>query len=211
MLFKETVGQPALELLKSLMKDKAFDGFFLVGGTALSLQLGHRISIDLDLFTKEPFDQDKLADHLRLKYSFILDFISDNTIKGEAGSIQLDCISHRYPLLEEIKETEGVRLASLIDIAAMKLNAISGSGTRLKDFIDIAFLSERFSLNNMLQAYEKKYHSNKLMPLKAVVYFDDINFEQPIILAGDRSFDWKSIENRLQEMHRNPDKVLGKL
>jgi len=211
MLFLETVEEPTLELLNNIMQDAEFNDFILVGGTALALQLGHRISIDIDLFSVNPFDQDKLADHLRENYNFILDFISSNTLKGEIDRVQFDCISHRYPWLEENIITGNIRMANMIDIAAMKLNAIAGSGTRLKDFVDIAYLSAKFSLNQMLQAYGKKYNSNPVMPLKALVYFDDIMFDQPIKMAGDKSYDWNLIEQRLQMMHKNPDKVLGEI
>ena len=211
MLFIETVEEPTLELLNNIMQDAEFNDFILVGGTTLALQLGHRISFDIDLFSVNPFDQDKLADHLRENYNFILDFISSNTLKGEIDRVQFDCISHRYPWLEENIITGNIRMANMIDIAAMKLNAIAGSGTRLKDFVDIAYLSAKFSLNQMLQAYGKKYNSNPVMPLKALVYFDDIMFDQPIKMAGDKSYDWNLIEQRLQMMHKNPDKVLGEI
>lgn len=207
MFFEETVDQSTLELLKTLMRDKAFDDFILVGGTALALQIGHRISIDLDLFSTTPFEQDKLADHLRNNYNFILDFISINTLKGEVEGTQLDCISHQYPLIDEIVENEGIRMSSLIDIAAMKLNAISGNGTRLKDFIDITYLSSDISLSQMLSGYEKKYRSNPIMPLKAILYFKDINFNQHIKMASGKPFDWKVTENRLHLMQRYPDKI----
>ena len=89
----------------------------------------------------------------------------------------------------------------------MKLNAIAGNGTRLKDFIDIAHLSVKYSLNEMLRAYSKKYNSNPVMPLKAIVYYDDINFDEPIKMARNATFQWKPVEKRLQLMHRNPDEV----
>jgi hypothetical protein len=105
---------------------------------------------------------------------------------------------------------ENIRLASFTDIAAMKLNAISGNGTRVKDFIDIAFLSSEISLNQMLIAYEQKYKSNPLMPLKGLLYYDGINFNEPIKMTGKDSFNWKVIEKRLKLMHKFPDKIFEK-
>lgn len=207
MLRKETVEKSTLDLLNRLMLDQLLKEFVLVGGTALALQLGHRISIDIDLFTVAPFDASDLADHLRINYKFELDFISNNTIKGEVEGIQLDLITHQYPWLEKHVEFENIRLAGLTDIAAMKLNAISGNGTRLKDFIDIAFLSSEISLNQMLNGYEKKYNSNTIVPLKAIVYYDDINFNEPIKMACNNPFQWKKIMKRLQLMQKFPDKV----
>lgn len=90
------------------------------------------------------------------------------------------------------------RLASLEDIAAMKLNAITGNGTRIKDFIDIAYLSSIFSLNQMLDFYYLKYHSNTLIPMKAITYFDDINFNEPLKMLNGK-FSWKVIANRLEK------------
>ncbi len=150
MLHKEAVEKSTLDLLKKLMNDESLKDFVLVGGTALALQLGHRVSIDLDLFSNKPFDVNILAVHLQTKYKFELDFISVNTLKGEIEGVQIDCIAHQYPWVEEQDDIETIRLASFIDIATMKLNAISGNGTRIKDFIDIAFLSTKISFNQML-------------------------------------------------------------
>jgi hypothetical protein len=192
------------------MNDHSLKEFVLVGGTALALQLGHRISVDIDLFSSLPFDSVYLGDYLRLNYNFELDFIADNTLKGEMDGVQLDLITHQYPWLQKQHIFENIRLASFIDIAAMKLNAISGNGSRVKDFIDIAFLSSEISLNQMLLAYEQKYRSNPIMPLKGLLYYDDINFNEPIKMTGNNSFKWKEIEKRLKLMHKNPDKIFEK-
>ncbi|KAF0238177.1 MAG: hypothetical protein FD181_1385 [Prolixibacteraceae bacterium] len=210
MLHKETVERRTLELLIKLMNDASLKEFVLVGGTALALQLGHRISEDIDLFSTQPFDSFNLGDYLRLNYNFELDFIARNTLKGEIYGVQLDLITHQYPWLQKQHIFENIRLASYIDVAAMKLNAISGNGTRVKDFIDIAFLSSEISLNQMLVAYEKKYNSNPIMPLKGLLYYDDINFKEPIKMTKNDSFNWKAIEKRLKLMHRFPDKIFEK-
>jgi hypothetical protein len=210
MLHKETVEKPTLELLIKLMNDNSLKEFVLVGGTALALQLGHRISIDLDLFSISAFDSIDLGNYLRINYNFELDFIALNTLKGEIEGIQLDFITHQYPWVQTQNIIEDIRLASFTDIAAMKLNAISGNGTRVKDFIDIAFLSSEISLNQMLIAYEQKYKSNPLMPLKGLLYYDDINFNEPIKMTGKDSFNWKVIEKRLKQMHKFPDKIFEK-
>lgn len=97
------------------------------------------------------------------------------------------------------------RLASLEDIAAMKLNAITGNGTRIKDFIDIAYLSSIFSFNQMLDFYNLKYNSSTLMPMKAITYFDDINFKEPIKMING-NFSWKIISKRLELMQRHSSK-----
>jgi predicted nucleotidyltransferase len=87
MLHKETVEKPTLELLIKLMNDNSLKEFVLVGETALALQLGHRISIDLDLFSISAFDSIDLENYLRINYNFELDFIALNTLKGEIEGI----------------------------------------------------------------------------------------------------------------------------
>jgi hypothetical protein len=207
MLHKETVSEPTLELLKTLMQDEILKDFFLVGGTALALQLGHRISIDLDLFSKNGFDRANMLSALENKYGFQLAYEASNTLKGEIAGVQVDLITHNYPLVKPLVETEGIRMATLDDIAAMKLNAISGDGTRLKDFIDIAYLSSTMPLSDMMDAYEAKYQSrNPTMVLKALNYHDDINFKEKIEMVNG-NYQWKHIEQRLNLMTVQPHKL----
>lgn len=211
MLRKETVTAGTLELLKSLMLDENLAGFFLVGGTALSLQIGHRISIDIDLFSENPFDENTLLDYLESQRNLKLDYLAKNTIKGQIAEVKVDLITHGYPLVKKLEVTEGIRLASLEDIAAMKLNAIIGNGTRLKDFIDIAYMSSFIPLKEMIDAYEHKYASrNPLLVMKALSYHHDINFNEPIHMIKSK-YSWKLIEKRLAEMARFPSKTFQKL
>lgn len=185
--------------------------FVLVGDTALALQIGHRISIDIDLFTNHTFNENAMADYFRSAYHFELDFISKNTIKGEISGVQVDCTAHQYPWLNLPIKEENIRLASPEDIAAMKLNAIAGNGSRIKDFIDLAYLSGTLTFNQMLSAYETKYKSNPVIPLKALNWFDEINFDEPIKMAHNAKFNWKIIANRLKKMHNAPDKKFSSL
>lgn len=95
------------------------------------------------------------------------------------------------------------------DIISMKLSAIADNGSRLKDFIDIAFLSTRFSFYSMLKCYELKFPaSNVIRPLKAITYFEDIDFDENVIMLSG-TYDWKNIEKRLFEMAGKQDKIFG--
>jgi hypothetical protein len=211
MLRKETVSRGTLELLTTLMEDVQLREFFLVGGTALSLQIGHRISIDLDFFSINSFDENIFLAYLEIQYNFQLDFQSKNTLKGQINNIKVDFISHGYPLVSSLVLDEGVRMAGPKDIAAMKLNAISGNGTRLKDFIDIAYLSSSLTLNQMVDAYVQKYSSrNPVMVIKALDYYNDIDFNEPIEMTGER-YSWKKIKQRLQQMIRTPHKIFSNI
>lgn len=210
MLQKETVSKFTLECLSTLMNDVCLSDFFLVGGTALALQIGHRISIDLDLFSMIPFDENALLEHMESKYGFILNYQSKNTLKGRIDELKIDLITHAHPLIHPILVYEGVRMANLADIAAMKLNAIAGNGTRLKDFIDIAYLSAQLTLGQMTSAYEEKYTTrNPVIILKALAYHDDINFNEPIEMLGG-NYSWQQIKERLNWMMHNPEKLSQK-
>lgn len=137
------------------MRDPLLSDFFLVGGTALSLQIGHRRSIDLDLFTIKDFDENTLLNDIEEKYNFYTDFRSRNTLKGQIDGVKVDFISHKYPLVGPLLTIEDVRMAGMQNIAAMKLNAIAGNGTRLKDFIDIAYISSFITLVQIVEAYQE--------------------------------------------------------
>jgi hypothetical protein len=101
-------------------------------------------------------------------------------------------------------------MASIKEITAMKLNAIGINGTRLKDFIDLVFLSSYLSLNNMLAAYEFKYQTrNLVLVLKSSNYFTDINFKEPIQLIN-KEYHWELIKDRLTQMVSKPDIVFEK-
>jgi len=207
MLRKETVSEFTLELLKTLMEDELLENFFLAGGTALALQIGHRISLDLDLFTQVSFTENEMLSNLEERYQFQMDFQAKNTLKGSIRELKVDLIAHNYPLVKPLIETEGIRIAAVEDIAAMKLNAIIGNGTRLKDFIDIVYLSSSLTVLQMIDAYEKKYATrNPAMVIKALDYHNDINLNEPIeMLAG--KYKWEDIKKRLGEMTLNPDKL----
>ena len=211
MLHYETIAPATRELLNKLMSDDRLQDFVLVGGTSLALQLGHRLSVDLDLFTDTDFNEDTLRSYLEQNYQFQADFMERSTVKGEINGVQIDCIAHCYPWLKPCRQDNGWRLAQLEDIAAMKLNAIAGNGTRIKDFIDMAYLSSVFSLEQMLGFYEQKYHSNTLMPLKGLIFFDDINKDEPVHMADGKPLQWKRIEKRLLSMDKYPQRVFETL
>jgi hypothetical protein len=200
MLRKETIAASTLELLKELMEDEHLKDFFLVGGTDLSLRIGHRTSIDIDLFSLNSFDEKRILEYMERKWGLQLNYLDKNTIKGQINNVQVDLITHAYPLVQNLEVIEGVRSASIQDISAMKLNSIVGNGTRVKDFIDIAFLSSFLSLDQMLEAYETKYKTrNAVIVLKSLDFHQDINHLEPIKLTAG-NYSWKPIEQRIKRM-----------
>ena len=143
MFHTQTVAPQTLGLLKLLEAEPRLAAFNLAGGTALALYLGHRVSVDLDLFTPESFDAGELEAFLSQRYGFQTAFRRPDTLKGMIDGVKIDCIAHKYAYLRQPYAESGIRLYSIEDIVAMKLSAIADDGSRLKDFVDIACLSTR--------------------------------------------------------------------
>lgn len=199
MLQKKAVRSNILELIRSLQSDKKFKDFYLVGGTALALHLGHRESIDIDLFTTKDFDVNSTLEYLEQEYAFSLQLSAKNTLKGIIDDVFVDIISHKYPIIEKPVESEGIRMLSQNDIIAMKVNAITGDGTRIKDFIDIYFLLKHHSFSDIITYYKKKYNQrNDLHAIKSLCYFEDIDHKQdwPRLLK-EKDLSLETIKNRI--------------
>lgn len=205
---KDTVISPStFDLLVRIMQDSQLQDFVLVGGTALALQIGHRLSIDLDLFTQKDFDNQSLAEYLSEKYDFSSDYVAHNTLKGFIEQVKCDFLAHKYIYTAPLCVENDIRMASMLDIAAMKLNAIAHNGTRYKDFIDMYFLLEHYSLETCLNAFTQKYpNANPIIALKGIGYFEDINFEfdTPVLI---NPLDFQEVKKRLLAAIINPNKV----
>lgn len=173
----ETVSGNLRTVLQDLMGVSALEDFFLVGGTALALHLGHRISVDVDVFTLEAFDTEDLAETLRREMEMEEVETGRNTVRGLIRGIKVDVIAHRYPLLGPVEEAEGIRMASLPDLAAMKCNALANRGSK-KDFWDVAALLGRFSFQEILGFAEARYPGDSVWNIrKSFLYFDDAEQE----------------------------------
>jgi hypothetical protein len=185
------------------MSDDKFNNFNLVGGTALALKIGHRRSIDIDLFAAAPFDSRELGHHLLAAYSATKVSTLTNGVFCFVNNIKIDLLSHQYPLVTDIDILEGIRMASLLDIGAMKLNAIFNSGQRFKDFVDMYSLLEKFSLHELLDACQRKYPELNINMVKhSLIHFEDILFS-PIEFLGPEVA-WPIIADRLQKAFHNP-------
>ena len=209
MLQTSTVKTSTLELLSQLQAEPLLTSTRLVGGTSLSLQIGHRESDDLDLFSTVPLERLPIQQLLIDKYGFMPTVVQENTLIGFIGGVKIDIIYHPFPWLDTAIEEEGFRLATKTDIGAMKMHAIINSGKRPKDFIDIAFLSLYFSYNEMKRLLLKRYPAyDPIMADKAVIYFGDIDEELiPEIKMIGYAFDFELIKKRIIKMTDNPDKV----
>lgn len=185
MLQIQTIEPNTLDLLKYIMQCPFLHNFNLVGGTALALQIGHRLSYDLDMFGNNPLQHDDIIDYLQLKYKVTKINTSNKILILNVDNIKTDFVNYKYPLLDNIVEYDGIRMVSKKDIAAMKLNAIVGRG-RKRDFVDLFFLLKEFTLDQLLQFYNLKFEDGSvMMVLRSLNYFDDaendsnINFCKP--------------------------------
>jgi hypothetical protein len=170
------VDPKTVSLIQELQSTSFLSDFYLVGGTSLTFQLGHRNSIDIDLFTRNLFDSEELILQLSQHFDVISTFQKKSTLLAIVNGVKADFVRHDYELLRPPITEEGITFLSKEDIAAMKLNAISNSGKRLKDFIDVYYLLEHFSMEEMIGFYAIKYpRFNPLIALRSVNYFADID------------------------------------
>jgi len=175
--------------------------FYLVGGTALALRFGHRHSVDLDWFTGE-----RIADPIRLAQdirdegvSFVTGQIERGTLHGSVLSVRVSFLEYRYPLLQPLTSWPefGCLLASLDDLACMKLSAAAQPGSK-KDFVDIYALGLRHKpLQDMLRLYQKKYSVHDIVHvLYGLTYFDEADRERMPRRLWDA--DWRIIKKTIQ-------------
>jgi hypothetical protein len=200
MLPVKAVETATLELIKSLQSKPYLKGFYLVGGTALALHLDHRKSIDIDLFSNFDFDAAAMLEQIHQDFSYQLFYTASNTLKGSIGNINVDLLAHRYDLITEPEMLYGVTLLSIPDIIAMKLNAISTSGQRSKDFIDIYYLLNKYDLGSMLEFYQKKYNQENVgFILKSLVYFEDVDLSDWPVLIENPKLKWADVKRRIEK------------
>lgn len=174
MLQLQTILPDTLELLKSLSAQPEMQGMRLVGGTALALQYGHRQSVDLDFFGTPAADQDDLLAMVEKIGPYRLRNRTKNILQLIVNDIMVDIVDYsQYPWIDAPVCHEYITLASPNDIAAMKINAVEGRGTK-KDFIDIYLLLQHYSLDELLAFYSQKYPNYSIFrALLSLNYFDD--------------------------------------
>ncbi len=195
MLHYTTIDSATLELLKKLQDIEILSQTRLVGGTSLALQIGHRKSIDIDLFGEIDCEQYELVDALSDLGSLTILKETQNIHVYQLNGVKLDIVNYKYPWIGPPFIEDNLKLATLEDIAAMKIAAIIGRGTK-KDFIDLAFLLDIFSLDEILNFYEKKYsESSRFMAMKSITYFDDAEIEPMPYMLKNKS--WKEIKKRI--------------
>ena len=197
-MYPKTLYPKTKQVLIKLVKQGLVTDFYLAGGTGLSLQLGHRKSIDLDFFTDNFPKRDLLLASLKkLKPKIIHE--ARGTLDLSIEGVMVSFLEYRYPLISDLTDFEGVKMASVVDIACMKLTAISSRGSK-KDFVDFYEILKIFSLEQLFDNFEKKYKGvkyQKLHLLKSLVYFADAESDpEPILL---KKMDWNIVKKKLEK------------
>ena len=196
-MYTETLAPETRRVLEKISRQPFIRDFYLVGGTALALHLGHRESIDLDFFSAENFVLEKLKKEIPALGQYRLTNEEDGTLDGMLDDVKLTFIRYAYPLLFPLVDWSGVQLADERDIACMKIDAISSRGSR-KDFIDLYFLLEKYSLSALFSFFEQKYSHieyNKLHLLKSLAYFDDA--EEDVMPKMLKSVSWDVVKEKI--------------
>jgi len=198
MLHLETIQPDTLGLLRRIQALPVLSETRLAGGTALALQLGHRRSIDLDFFGS--WGEANLQSALESCGTVVRTGGTSRLQFYEINGVKVDFVTYAYSWLKDPLFEEGLRLAQIEDITAMKVEATNNRGDK-KDFVDLVFLLERFSLKEMLELYQKKYPAGlKLLVMRSLVYFDDAEMtDMPVML---KPLDWDAAKARICEAVR---------
>lgn len=195
-MYWNTVTPLLQDVLRNTMGSNVFQQFILVGGTSLSLQMGHRESVDIDLFTD--------ADYGTIDFKFIDQFFRNNysyvaTNDGipvalgsswyvgetEGKAVKVD-LYYTDPFIRPPKKEEEIRIASIEDVITMKLEVL-GNGGRKKDFWDLHALHENYSILEMMELYQERYpynHTQEELRAAFINFEDADNDFDPVCLLG---------------------------
>ncbi len=204
MLQDSTVEPNTLALLRALQSLPILQDFYLVGGTALSLLYGHRRSDDLDLFNNENFRNEGVLSELQRLYGDSLS-IRQSTSFGifcRINNVKVDLVRFSHPVIRPPQTIDRIRMYSVEDIIAMKVQAVLGRG-RKKDFWDIAELLQHYSVQDFISFHQEKFSTQNLLITvpQAITYFRDADSDaDPISLKEQSWSDVKSfISHKVRE------------
>ena len=196
MLHAETVTPGTLSLIKSVQSKPYAADFLLVGGTALALQMGHRTSIDLDFFSNKQFNVGELMVHLQQDYRVTIKNRMHHALLLEMDTIKVDFVYQPSEMLENPAVIEEIRMATTLEIAAMKVGAITARG-RKRDFVDLFSLLNYYALPQILSAFLKKYPEATMeLAMRSLFYFEDADLDPDPHCFFD--FNWTDVKVRIK-------------
>ena len=193
-MHKEYFSEKGWKILNSLKHLFTKYHFKLAGGTALALHLGHRISMDLDFFTNRDFKADSIISEIRkTRYTFRLISEGERYLILDINGIKVSLFTYEYPFLEKTRLNRGIQVAGILDIASMKVIAISQRGTK-RDFIDLFFIFQIFPFHRVAEHMVKRFGKERINPVhigKSLVYFSDAesNPDPDYIMGKDVKWD----------------------
>lgn len=196
-MFEKVLPAETFNLLKSLKLGSLPSGSYLAGGTAVSLYLGHRRSQDLDFFSKEEFSERQWESKLTGELNFKLVARDWQTLIGTADGVKVSVLGYPYKLIGDLGNIFNVRVASLEDLCAMKLDTVIGRSTK-RDFVDIYFLGQKFGLSKMFGFYQEKFGNldeREIMLKKGLIFFDEADLDEDPYMLVD--FDWEEVKKWL--------------
>lgn len=212
-MFETCLNPQLLPVLVTLVKKDVLSsgGFYLAGGTALALQLGHRISEDLDFFTPQEFSPQQLVNRLNQADLRIMN-MDDRTLNMLIDGQKVSFFHYPYQVVYPLLSFRGCPMADCGDIAAMKIIAIAQRGSK-KDFTDLmAILKSDYSINKIFNILKDKYpriEYNLAHLVRSLGYFEDAEDDaMPIINRGDgfsllTQEEWEQIKSALIEVQRS--------
>jgi len=176
-MHKESLTKDTESVLEALGASGIVKDLYLAGGTALALHLGHRVSVDLDWFSEDFKYNVTFRKELEKLGKLSIDSESENTFNGATNGVKISFFQYPYPLISaKIKYGQNIYLAGIPDIAVMKMEAIAGRGS-YKDFIDVYFILQDYSLEDILGFVKRKFSNidyNETHLLKSLTYFEDV-------------------------------------
>jgi hypothetical protein len=187
---KEVISEEAERMLAILLKND-IGSFYLAGGTALALRLGHRLSRDFDFFNSQPFDEEVLLNGLKDVGNLSVVSKGRETLHLNISGIKVSFLGYQYPVLFPFESFLQVQIADARDIACMKISAIAGRGSK-RDFVDLYVIAKRYGLAYLLDLFKKKYSQidfNLVHALKSMTYFKDAEKEPMPKMLIDISWD----------------------
>lgn len=197
-MYPQTLYSKTRQVLDKIKNLPFMAGFYLAGGTALALQLGHRKSVDLDFFSEDFPKRDIILQQIHHLNPQIT-HESQGTIDILIDDVKVSFLEYNYPLIEDLLKFEDVKIASVADIACMKLTATSSRGSK-KDYIDLFVILQKFTLEELFSKFEQKFVGityQKLILLKSLTYFTDAESEPDPDYTDALS--WENIKKTIED------------
>ena len=175
----EVISSEVAQTAQRLSEIKTLSSFYLAGGTGLALHLGHRRSVDLDFFSPEPFNEDALIAALQVLPNVSVLSKSNQTVYLHISGTKVSFIEYDYPLLFPLRRFQGLPVADVRDITAMKISALASRGSR-RDFVDLYVVAQKYDLPPLLELFERKFakaNYSMVHVRKALTYLADADKE----------------------------------